>query len=410
MTHGNWDVVIAGGGLGGAALGRALAMHGARVLIAEHETTFKDRVRGEGMLPWGVAEARALGIEGLLRDCGAREVRWWKRYLNAAPRDNRDLIATTPTRSGCLNFYHPSMQQTLLDAAQDAGAVVWRGATVVGLETTHAPALLLRTAHGDQRVDARLVVGADGRRSALRRLGGFAVNQDPSRLIIAGVLHEGVDAPEDEVHYFQKPSIAQSALLFPLGNQRFRSYFIYGVGSRAHPVSGNQHVDEFIAGCVETGVPREWYANARLAGPLAAFPGADNWVDHPYRNGVALIGDAAAASDPSWGCGLSLTLRDVRVLRDCLLANNDWDAAAADYAQRHDVYYGALHRIEDWLTQLMYETGELADKRRAHVLPRFAKEPDRAPDLQGRGPDSPSDEAARRRFFAEDVDVDIRSN
>ncbi|MFP3435856.1 FAD-dependent monooxygenase, partial [Paraburkholderia sp. SIMBA_061] len=79
--------------------------------------------------------------------------------------------------------------------------------------------------------------------------------------------------------------------------------------------------------------------------PLAAYPGADCWVKHPYRDGVALIGDAAATSDPSFGCGLALTLRDVRVLRDCLLSNDDWHAAAEDYARQHDAYYAALHRI-----------------------------------------------------------------
>jgi 2-polyprenyl-6-methoxyphenol hydroxylase-like FAD-dependent oxidoreductase len=44
-------------------------------------------------------------------------------------------------------------------------------------------------------------------------------------------------------------------------------------------------------------------------------------MPHPYRRGVALVGDAAAVSDPSWGQGLSMTLRDVRVLRDQLLAS-----------------------------------------------------------------------------------------
>lgn len=151
MSQSHWDVVIAGGGLGGATLGRALAMHGARVLIVERELAFKDRVRGEGMLPWGVAEARALGIDALMRDSGACEVRWWKRYLNGTARDTRDLIATTPTNNGCFNFYHPSMQQTLLDAARDAGAVIRRGVTVVGLETGDAPVLLIRTENGDER-------------------------------------------------------------------------------------------------------------------------------------------------------------------------------------------------------------------------------------------------------------------
>src|SRR5437588_63300 len=58
----DYDVISVGGGLGGAALAKAMAEHGARTLVLERETTFRDRVRGEGMEPWGVAETRALGI------------------------------------------------------------------------------------------------------------------------------------------------------------------------------------------------------------------------------------------------------------------------------------------------------------------------------------------------------------
>ena len=403
MASGNCDVVIVGGGLGGAALGRALAIHGIRVLIVEREIAFKDRVRGEGMLPWGVVEARALGIDGLLLGSGAREIRWWKRYLGPVARDSRDLMDTTPARCGCLNFYHPSMQRTLLDAAEAAGAEVRRGTAVVAVEPGHAPIVTLRSDQRDERVSTRLVVGADGRRSIVRSAAGFVSNQDPARLVIAGVLHEGLAAPDDAVQYFQNPSRGQGALIFPLDRQRFRSYFVSSTLRQARPISGSQRVGDFVDACVETGMPRDWYAGASVAGPLAAFPGADSWVDHPYREGVALVGDAAATSDPSWGCGLSLTLRDVRALRDCLLATDDWHAAAHAYAQQHDRYYGALHRVEDWLTRMMYETGPVADQRRAHALPRLAKEPGRAPDLQGLGPETPSDEEARRRFFAEDV-------
>jgi menaquinone-9 beta-reductase len=408
MAHSSSDIIIIGGGLAGATLGRALATQGIRVLIVEREKTFKDRVRGEGMLPWGVAEARALGIDGLLRDSGAREVRWWKRYLGPMPRDSRDLVETTPMRSGCLNFYHPSMQRALLDAAEAAGAQVRRGTAVAAVEPGPAPVVQLRSERGDERVSARLIVGADGRRSVVRGAAGFAVNQDAGRLIIAGVLHEGLNVPEDAVQYFQQPSCGQGALIFPLGGQRFRSYFVSSVAGRPRPISGSQHAGEFVDACVETGMPREWFAGAVVAGPLAAFPGADCWIDRPYRDGVVLIGDAAAASDPSWGCGLSLTLRDVRVLRDCLLATGDWRVGAESYAKQHDRYYGALHRVEDWLTRLMYETGPVADARRAHVFSHWATDRSRAPDLQGLGPDTPSDEAARRRFFAEDVGSDTR--
>ena len=58
----NVDIAIAGGGLAGAALGTVLARSGMKVLILERETKFKDRVRGENMMPWGVARARRLGV------------------------------------------------------------------------------------------------------------------------------------------------------------------------------------------------------------------------------------------------------------------------------------------------------------------------------------------------------------
>ncbi len=57
MRGTNYDLILVGGGLGGAALAFAMARHGARVLVVEREVTFRDRVRGEGVAPWGVAEA-----------------------------------------------------------------------------------------------------------------------------------------------------------------------------------------------------------------------------------------------------------------------------------------------------------------------------------------------------------------
>jgi hypothetical protein len=44
-----------------------MSQRGARVLILEKETRFRDRVRGEGTVPWGDAEARELGLLELLR-------------------------------------------------------------------------------------------------------------------------------------------------------------------------------------------------------------------------------------------------------------------------------------------------------------------------------------------------------
>ena len=61
MASGIYDIITVGGGLGGAALAKAMAEHGARVLVLEREERFRDRIRGEQMSLWGVSETQELG-------------------------------------------------------------------------------------------------------------------------------------------------------------------------------------------------------------------------------------------------------------------------------------------------------------------------------------------------------------
>jgi hypothetical protein len=39
-----------------------MAERGAKLLVSEREQQFKDRVRGEAIVPWGVAEAMSLEL------------------------------------------------------------------------------------------------------------------------------------------------------------------------------------------------------------------------------------------------------------------------------------------------------------------------------------------------------------
>ena len=54
--------LLSGGGIAGASLAKVMADEGAKVLVLERESRFKDRVRGEGIHPWGVAELKRLGL------------------------------------------------------------------------------------------------------------------------------------------------------------------------------------------------------------------------------------------------------------------------------------------------------------------------------------------------------------
>ena len=66
--------------------------------------------------------------------------------------------------------------------------------------------------------------------------------------------------------------------------------------ANGYRLSGQKDLPRFIEESIRAGMPEEHYAKVKIAGPLATFDGAATWVEHPYNNGVALIG--AAAADP----------------------------------------------------------------------------------------------------------------
>ena len=89
-----YDVITVGSGLVGTALPRSLVEAGLRVMILEREAMLRDRVRGEGIHCWGVAETRALGIYDILKKIIIQESRYSSPQLHGTPAaPPRDLAA-----------------------------------------------------------------------------------------------------------------------------------------------------------------------------------------------------------------------------------------------------------------------------------------------------------------------------
>lgn len=388
-------MICVGGGLGGAALGRALALAGARTLVLERETRFRDRVRGEYLECWGVAEARALGLDEALQASGAHASGFIDTYIGPTRVTRRDFADPADPLPAPYCVSHPGFQEAVLTAAAAAGAEVRRGATVTEVTPGAKPSVAFRAPGGEvERADARLVIGADGRDSKLRSALGYLEHRDPDRLCLAGLLLEGYAGPDDASSVFWNLPASEESLLFPRRDGVLRAYVGFRSDTGVRRLSGKGRIPDFLRICRETGVPEAWLAKVQPAGPLAAFEGADSRVDHPYRDGVALVGDAAATSDPVWGCGMSLTLRDVRVLRDALAGSADWNAAGHAYAEEHDRYYARLRAVEDWMTRVFFDRGPEADARRGRVFARVLRDPNAIPDVVGRGPDVDVSEAA----------------
>jgi 2-polyprenyl-6-methoxyphenol hydroxylase-like FAD-dependent oxidoreductase len=396
-----YDVAIAGGGLGGAALAKNIAKKGAKVLVVEHERQFKDRVRGEVILPWGYAEVEALGVADCFAEAGGHHLDWIDTYVASDRVEHRELVPSTKHQLPCLACYHPAMQESLLKAAAAAGVTVRRGAAVREVRPGAPPEMVVEENGRVETISARLVVGAEGRSSVVRNSARFPVQRDPEDMMIAGIRLENVPVAEDTLQGIYNFELGHLAIVAPQGGGRVRMYLCYHDRTQAR-FQGPGDLARFVDGCTKTGAKAGLFEGVRQAGPLATFSCAHSRVDHPYRDGVALLGDSATSSDPTWGQGLSLTLRDARVLRDHLMRTDDWSAAGHAYAGEHDDYAGRLHTFHQWMTAMYLATGPDADARRARAMPLIGQDPSRQPDSLFVGPDLPLDEAVRKRFFGED--------
>jgi len=401
----DYDLIVAGGGIAGSSFAARMASNGARVLLLERDLQFHDRIRGESVQPWGVAEMRKLGLANILQPY-VSELRWFQQVVNGRVAMRRDTVATTMAAEPVWDFFHPTVQEQLLQHAVKSGVEVHRGVYVQSILGGSRPMVVAGTSDKSEAHSARLVVLSAGRNPGLRTQCGFEVKHDDNPFLIAGILLRDVPPEIDYSAATVANDLRTGAVAgaFPQPDHKVRAYFCYNRDSFDR-LQGETDFPRFRE-LFETASGRaDSLRNAKPCGPLASFECADVWVKHPYANGIALLGDAAASSDPSWGQGLSLGFRGARVLSDELLADSDWNAAGHRYAERQDADYGAVSKVTGWAWQMFQQTGPDGDSLRARALPLIAEDPSRVPDTLFSGPDFPLGPDARAKFFAEDLQI-----
>src|SRR5215475_9108189 len=162
------DAVIVGAGIAGSALAIALARSGFSVTLLEKSIVHVDRVRGEFIVPWGVAEACGLGILDVLEKAGANyTVRSIPYGEGLSPEQARkfavpmDRMATGAR--GALNLGHPRICNALNEAAAAAGATLIRGINRLEVAAGLPPRIKFERHGVEHDLQPRIVVGADGR-------------------------------------------------------------------------------------------------------------------------------------------------------------------------------------------------------------------------------------------------------
>ncbi len=375
-----YDLIIVGGGIAGSATAAVMARQGWSVLLLEKTEQFVDRVRGEWIAPWGVAETRRLGLYDTLVASGGRHL---SRHITYDETLDPAIAESAPLPldmfcdgvAGPLCIGHPRHCQALFDAALAAGATGLRGVDVTAVHLGAAPQV--EYCIGDQVFSARapLVIGADGRTSQVREAAGIALHQDPPHHWFAGLLVEGAHGWDADTQAIGTEGDF-SFLAFPQGDGRVRVYGGWAL-DQAHRFKGPDGPRRFLDAFAMNCSPRNRHlVEGRPAGPLQWFINADAWTDEPFVAGGVLAGDAAGWNDPILGLGLSISYRDVRIITDILKATGPGGTPDfALYAQERTERLRRLRFVAQIQARLDMEYGEVAQARRHSLHERSAADP-----------------------------------
>jgi 2-polyprenyl-6-methoxyphenol hydroxylase-like FAD-dependent oxidoreductase len=375
-----YDVVIVGGGVAGCGLAAVLARGGKEVLLLEQTSAYPDIVRGEAMMQWGVKEAETTGLLQSLLGAGAHFITRSVGYdellaPEEAERTAADLSRLMPGVKGHLALTHPRHCQALFDAAIASGAAARRGVRITHIAAGAAPCVKFEADGKPEAVHARLVIGADGRNSTVRRACGIALEQDRPRNHMTGLLVKDAAGWDDRTESLGTSNDMLFAI-FPQGSGRVRLYGVWPLEQRSR-FTGPEGAKSFLAMFRMACCPMaEHLAQATPDGPLLSFLNSESRAARLAVDGALLIGDAGGWSDPIVGQGLASAHRDVRTVSDILLSTDDWSPATfAPYEAERRERVRRIAHISGLITRLGAEFDEPCRKRRARYFKGLGSDP-----------------------------------
>lgn len=371
MTR-RYDIIIAGGGMIGASLARALAPLGLRVAVvepvepvAESQPSFDDRSTALSR-----ASQRAFTAMGLWPQIerSATPI----RAIHVSDRGSFGFCRIDAAEQGveALGYVvvNRVLGRTLLASlADDGGPELYRPACISGVEQDAAAvtATVERPDGGVERLQAALLVAADGARSAVRAAVGIGMQEQPyGQVAITGNL--ATSRPHDNVAYERFTTDGPVALLpFSEG----RSAFVWTLPPAHAEAMLETGDEEFLAGLQEVfgwRLGRLGRVGRRVAYPLSLTRAA-----RLTQGRVVVIGNAAHGLHPVAGQGYNLGMRDVAALADLLAEarSREGDPGApgllARYAQWRRADQSKVVGFTDGLVRLFGSEREAARAARS---------------------------------------------
>jgi 2-polyprenyl-6-methoxyphenol hydroxylase-like FAD-dependent oxidoreductase len=312
-TGEDYDAVIVGASLAGCASAMLLARDGARVALVEQrpDPSAYKRICSHYIQSSAVAGLERLGLLEPMMQAGAvrSRVRLHTPWGWIEPPARSSVPSGVNLRREVLD---PLIRET---AAGTPGVDLILGHTVKELlrEGGVVRGVLAQNTAGEElRLQAKLVVGADGRGSAVAKLAGVARKVVPHGRVAYGGYFEGPppEGSPDASFWLLDPDMAAA---FPT-DSGLTFYAAMPVKEHAEAFRGDPAgaLVALLDGLPE-GPP---IAASRLVQPAQGKLDMTNVAHTPAAPGLALVGDAALAIDPLWGVGCGWALQSAGWLAD----------------------------------------------------------------------------------------------
>jgi 2-polyprenyl-6-methoxyphenol hydroxylase-like FAD-dependent oxidoreductase len=331
-------VLVAGAGLAGTAAAIALAAAGVAVDLIDIKPEITAVGSGITMQGNGLRELRRLGVLDAVLAAGYP----FSSVGMRAPDPAGTLLAEFPDGRtggpdlpGTVGLPRPALARIMADRAVAAGARLRLGTAASGLSQDGDCVDVTFSDGSAGRYD--LVIGADGIRSATRRMIGITEKPRPTGM---GIFRAFGPRPASVTRtdlYYGGP--AYIAGYCPTGADTLYAYLVEDAQDRS-ALSPEQRLDAMCALAAAYHGPWD-EIRATLTDPATV-----NYtlfealvVPAPWNRGrVVLIGDAAHACPPTLAQGGAQALEDAAVLTELLLSHDALDDAlwAAFTARRFD--------------------------------------------------------------------------
>lgn len=315
------DVLVVGAGPAGVALAIGLKRKGLDVMLVEKQSAPQKAFKGEYLQPSATALLESMNLNQVFEQSSCsfiRELRF--RDLDSNDQVISELMMPYPSGTRATAISHYDLIKSLRSHAE----IELKDSFITGVQLKHEnpgfaedPIFSYQQSDGQTiQVAARWVVGADGRNSYIRKLTGgksIPVNAPVTlgsgpELIVGGEINTAPPAPQryEVMRFFEKGTVSS----FSLGDQGQRIYFSYpDTGSKM-----NKDAKVQLQNMVQRCKSQVDLGDIDDKSPIHAFPAYGAWFGGIHRRNIILMGDAAGATSPYGGQGITAAFEHVEYL------------------------------------------------------------------------------------------------